>query len=293
MLTSDLIKKIRKIEITTSRAVNDVMAGQYHSVFKGRGMAFDEVRPYQPGDDIRVIDWNVTARMNDLYVKQFIEERELTVMLLVDASGSLAFGTRERFKSELAAEITGLLAFSAIKNNDRVGLIMFTDRIERFVPPKKGAKHVLRVISEVLSFVPRGRKTDIAAALEFLSRVTKRKSVTFLLSDFLASGYEPALKVAHRRHDLVSIVLRDPLERRLPDVGIAAFEDAESGEVILFDTTSRRAREKVADAMETLWQEQRKRFKQHRIDFVELSTDQDYVRPLVMFFKRRAARMAR
>jgi uncharacterized protein (DUF58 family) len=293
MLTSDLIKKIRKIEITTSRAVNDVMAGQYHSVFKGRGMAFDEVRPYQPGDDIRVIDWNVTARMNDLYVKQFIEERELTVMLLVDASASLAFGTRERFKSELAAEITGLLAFSAIKNNDRVGLIMFTDRIERFVPPKKGAKHVLRVISEVLSFVPEGSQTDIAGALEFLSRVTKRKSVAFLVSDFLAGGYESALKVAHRRHDLVSIVLRDPLERRLPDVGIATFEDAESGEVILFDTTSRRAREKVTVAMETLWQEQRRQFKQQRIDFVELSTDQDYVRPLVMFFKHRAARMSR
>ena len=164
MLTSDLIKKIRKIEITTSRAVNDVMAGQYHSVFKGRGMAFDEVRPYQPGDDIRVIDWNVTARMNELYVKQFIEERELTVMLLVDASASLAFGTRERFKSELAAEISGLLAFSAIKNNDRVGLIMFTDRIERFVPPKKGTKHVLRVVSEVLSFVPQSSGTDIAGA---------------------------------------------------------------------------------------------------------------------------------
>jgi len=293
MLTSDLIKKIRKIEITTSRAVNDVMAGQYHSVFKGRGMAFDEVRPYQPGDDIRVIDWNVTARMNDLYVKQFIEERELTVMLLVDASASLAFGTRERFKSELAAEITGLLAFSAIKNNDRVGLIMFTDRIERFVPPKKGTKHVLRVISEVLSFVPEGSGTDIALALEFLSRVTKRKSVAFLVSDFLASGYESALKVAHRRHDLVSIVLRDPMERRLPPVGIAAFEDAETGEMILFDTTSRRAREKVADQMEALWQEQRRLFKQNRIDFVELATDRDYVRPLVMFFKHRAARMAR
>ena len=293
MLTSDLIKKIRKIEITTSRAVNDVMAGQYHSVFKGRGMAFDEVRPYQPGDDIRVIDWNVTARMNELYVKQFIEERELTVMLLVDASASLAFGTRERFKSELAAEISGLLAFSAIKNNDRVGLIMFTDRIERFVPPKKGTKHVLRVVSEVLSFVPQSSGTDISVALEFLSRVTKRKSVAFLVSDFMARGYESALKVAHRRHDLVSIVLRDPMEHRLPDVGIAAFEDAESGEVILFDTTSRRAREKVTDAMETLWQEQRKLFKQHRIDFVELSTDQDYVRPLVMFFKHRAARMAR
>ena len=194
MLTSELIKKIRKIEITTSRAVNDVLAGQYHSVFKGRGMAFDEVRPYQPGDDIRVIDWNVTARMNELYVKQFIEERELTVMLLVDASASQTFGTRRRFKSELAAEITGLLAFSAIKNNDRVGLVMFTDRVEKFVPPKKGAKHVLRVISEVLAFRPEHRGTNIAACLEFLSNVTKRKSVAFLISDFITSGYQSALQ---------------------------------------------------------------------------------------------------
>jgi uncharacterized protein (DUF58 family) len=293
MLTSELIKKIRKIEITTSRTVNDVLAGQYHSVFKGRGMAFDEVRPYQPGDDIRVIDWNVTARMNDLFVKQFIEERELTVMLLVDASGSLSFGTRERFKSELAAEITGLLAFSAIKNNDRVGLVMFTDTVERFVPPKKGAKHVLRVISEVLAFRPRRRGTDIAAGLEFLSRVTKRQSVSFLISDFLTSGYEAALKVAHRRHDLVPIVLRDPLEKKLVDVGLAAFQDAETGQVLLFDTTRRRARQLVAEKVEDNWEEQRRLFNQLGIDFVELNTDQDYVRPLVMFFKHRAARMGR
>jgi len=293
MLTSDLIKKIRKIEITTSRTVNDVLAGQYHSVFKGRGMAFDEVRPYQPGDDIRVIDWNVTARMNDLFVKQFIEERELTVMLLVDASGSLSFGTRERFKSELAAEISGLLAFSAIKNNDRVGLIMFTDRVERFVPPKKGAKHVLRVVSEVLAFRPERRGTDIAAGLQFLSRVTKRQSVSFLISDFMTTGYEAALKVAHRRHDLVPIVLRDPLEKQLPDVGLAAFQDAETGEVVLFDTTRRRARQLVAEKVEDAWEEQRHLFRGLGIDFVELSTEGDYVRPLVMFFKHRAARMGR
>ena len=293
MLTSELIKKIRKIEITTSRTVNDVLAGQYHSVFKGRGMAFDEVRPYQPGDDIRVIDWNVTARMNDLFVKQFIEERELTVMLLVDASGSLSFGTRERFKSELAAEITGMLAFSAIKNNDRVGLVMFTDRVERFVPPKKGVKHVLRVISEVLAFKPEHRGTDIRAGLQFLSRVTKRQSVSFLISDFMTSGYETALKVAHRRHDLVPIVLRDPLEKQLMDVGIAAFQDAETGEVLLFDTTRRRARQMVAEQVEDTWEEQRRMFRGLGIDFVELSTERDYVKPLVMFFKHRAARMGR
>jgi uncharacterized protein (DUF58 family) len=293
MLTRELIKKIRKIEITTNRTVNDVLAGQYHSVFKGRGMAFDEVRPYQPGDDIRVIDWNVTARMNDLYVKQFIEERELTVMLLVDASGSQAFGTRQRFKSELAAEITGMLAFSAIKNNDRVGLVIFTDRVERFVPPKKGSKHVLRVVSEVLGFRPSSTGTNISAALEFLSRVTRRQSVAFLLSDFMTSGYESALKVAHRRHDLVPIVLRDPMERQLPDVGLASFVDAETGEVVLFDTTSRRARRMYTEQVEDAWEEQRRLFKRLKIDSVELSTEQDYVRPLVMFFKRRAARMVR
>lgn len=293
MLTRELIKKIRKIEITTNRTVNDVLAGQYHSVFKGRGMAFDEVRPYQPGDDIRVIDWNVTARMNDLYVKQFIEERELTVMLLVDASGSQAFGTRQRFKSELAAEITGMLAFSAIKNNDRVGLMIFTDRVERFVPPKKGSKHVLRVVSEVLGFRPASTGTNISAALEFLSRVTRRQSVAFLLSDFMTSGYEAALKVAHRRHDLVPIVLRDPMERQLPDVGLAAFQDAESGEVMLFDTASSRARRLVAEQVEDRLEEQRRLFKRLKIDAVELSTEQDYIRPLVMFFKRRAARLVR
>lgn len=293
MLTSDLIKKIRKIEITTSRAVNDVMAGQYHSVFKGRGMAFDEVRPYQPGDDIRVIDWNVTARMNDLFVKQFIEERELTVMLLVDASGSQSFGTRQRFKSELAAEISGLLAFSAIKNNDRVGLVVFTDRVEKFVPPKKGTKHVLRVISEVLSFKPSSRGTDISAGLEFLSRVTRRKSVAFLISDFMTSGYDSALKVAHRRHDLVSIVLRDPLEEQLPDLGLASFQDAESGEIFMFDTTSRRARRRVSELIEDRHQARRRLFNQLHLDFIELSTGEEYLRPLVLFFKHRAARMGR
>ncbi|MBN2497113.1 MAG: DUF58 domain-containing protein [Deltaproteobacteria bacterium] len=293
MLTRELLKKIRKIEITTNRAVNDVMAGQYLSVFKGRGMAFDEVRPYQPGDDIRVIDWNVTARMNDLYVKQFVEERELTVMLLVDASGSLAFGTRQRFKSELAAEITGLLAFSAIKNNDRVGLIMFTDRVERFVPPKKGTKHVLRVISEVLAFQPTRRRTDIAAGVEFLSRVTRRKSVAFLLSDFMCTGYEQALRVANRRHDMVPLLLRDPMERELPDVGLAAFQDAETGEVMLFHTASGRARRAIRRRVEQAREEQRSLFRRMKMDFVELSTEQDYVRPLVLFFKRRAARMVR
>ncbi|NMB74251.1 MAG: DUF58 domain-containing protein [Myxococcales bacterium] len=293
MLTRDLIRKIRKIEITTRRAVNDLMAGQYHSVFKGRGMTFDEVRPYQPGDDVRVIDWNVTARMNDLFVKQFIEERELTVMLLVDASGSLSFGTQERFKSELAAEISALLAFSAIQNNDRVGLVMFTDRVEKFVPPKKGLRHVLRVISEVLSFRPVHSGTDIAAGLQFLSRISRRKTISFLLSDFWAEGYEAALKVANRRHDLVSVVLRDPMERTLPPAGLANFIDPESGEQVLFDTGSATAREALRRLVEDRWEEQRRLFSRLRIDSVELTTGQDYLRPLSLFFRQRAARRGR
>jgi uncharacterized protein (DUF58 family) len=293
MLTREIIKKIRKIEITTRRAVNDVLAGQYHSVFKGRGMAFDEVRPYQPGDDIRVIDWNVTARMSDLYVKQFIEERELTVMLLVDASASQSFGSRERFKSDLAAELTALLAFSAIKNNDRVGLVIFTDQVEKFVPPKKGLKHVLRVISEVLSYKPEHRGTNISVALEFLSRVTKRKSVAFLVSDFQTSGYEQALRIAHRRHDLVPILVRDSMERFLPDVGIASFQDPETGEVVLFDTTSRRAREALSDQMARRWEEQKKLFARLHMDSIELFTDRDYLHPLILFFRKREARLSR
>lgn len=256
-------------------------------------MVFDEVRPYQPGDDIRVIDWNVTARMNELFIKHFIEERELTVMLLVDASGSQAFGSRERFKSELAAEITALLAFSAIKNNDRVGLVIFTDQVERFIPPKKGKKHVLRVVSEVLAYQPKRRGTDIGAALEFAARVNKRKSVTFLISDFLTSGYEQALKIAGRRQDLVPIVLRDRLEKQLSNVGVVAFQDPETLEVVLFDTGSLRAREQAAKRMEALWDEQRRLFARLRMDTVELFTDQDYIRPLVTFFKRREARRAR
>ncbi|RLB58569.1 MAG: DUF58 domain-containing protein [Deltaproteobacteria bacterium] len=290
MLTAELIRRIRRIEITTRRAVEDVLAGQYHSVFKGRGMVFDEVRPYQPGDDIRVIDWNVTARMNDLFVKQFIEERELTVMLLVDASGSQAFGSRGRMKNELAAELSGLLAYSAIKNNDRVGLIIFSDQVEKFVPPKKGRKHVLRVISEVLSHRPRSRGTDIAGALQFLSRVSRRKSVAFLLSDFLAEGFATALKVANRRHDLVCIRLIDPLEESLPGLGLVSFQDAESGRTVLFDTTRPAARRQLSDWFAEQRQRHTRLFRQLRLDSIDLYTNQDYLRPLVLFFQRRASR---
>ena len=290
MLTSELLRRIRRIEITTRRAVEDVLAGQYHSVFKGRGMVFDEVRPYQSGDDVRSIDWNVTARMNELYVKQFVEERELTVMLLVDASASQAFGSRRRFKSELAAELSGLLAFSAIQNNDRVGLLMFTEAVEKFVPPKKGRQHVLRVISEVLGFQPRGRGTDIAAALQFLSRVMRRKAVVFLISDFLSEGFDTALRIAQRRHHLACIWLSDPLEHSLPDLGLAAFQDPESGRVRLFDTGSRRARRALEDLLAERREGLRRRFRQMKIDTVELSTPQDYLKPLILFFEKRGGR---
>jgi uncharacterized protein (DUF58 family) len=290
MLTKELIKKIRKIEIYTNRLVNDQLAGAYHSVFKGRGMAFSEVRLYQPGDDVRLIDWNVSARMNDVYIKLFTEEREMTVMLLVDMSASHRFGSREHTKRELAAEMAALLAFSAIKNNDRVGLIIFTDRIEKFVPPKKGKTHVLRVVSEILTYRPQGTKTDLALAIDFLGRVTRRRSVTFLLSDFNADGYDKALRIAHQRHDLVPVTITDPMEESLPKMGVIYFEDPESGEVVAFDTSgpgasdyARRVKKSVADR-EGL-------FKRLKMDFINVRTGTPYVNALVKFFEARERRM--
>ncbi|RME19606.1 MAG: DUF58 domain-containing protein [Deltaproteobacteria bacterium] len=290
MLTRELIRRIRRIEITTRRAVEDVLAGQYQSVFKGRGMVFDEVRPYQPGDDVRLIDWNVSARMNDLFVKRFVEERELTVMLVVDASASQAFGTRLRFKSELAAELSGLVAYSAIKNNDRVGLIIFTDRVEKFIPPKKGRKHVLRVIGEVLGHSPEGRGTDISGALQFLTRVNKRRCVVFLISDFLATGFDRALKIASRRHDIICLVLRDPNEGRLPPLGLVEATDAETGQRVVLDTGRREVRKLLEQWFDEHDRNTGRLFKQLKVDSVQLRTDADYLRPLVLFFQRRARR---
>jgi uncharacterized protein (DUF58 family) len=290
MLPRELIKKIRKIEIYTSRLVNDQLAGAYHSVFKGRGMAFSEVREYQPGDDVRLIDWNVTARMSDAYVKLFVEEREMTVMLLVDMSGSGRFGTRRQRKQELAAEMAALLAFSAIKNNDRVGLIVFTDRIEKFIPPKKGKKHVLRVIEEILTFEPTSRHTDLRVGLEFLGRVARRQAIAFLISDFVAEGYERALKIANRRHDLVPVVVSDPLEEGLPALGLVYLEDAESGELVVFDSSGPEAREyqrlvrRARDEREAL-------FRKLKIDFINARTDQAYLPALVSFFQARWRRL--
>ena len=306
MFARELIKKIRRIEIYTNRLVNDQLAGHYHSVFKGRGMAFEEVRQYQPGDDIRLIDWNVSARMNDVFIKLFVEERELTVMLLVDMSASGLFGTHSQTKREIAAEMAAVVAFSAIKNNDRVGLIVFTDRVEKFVPPKKGKKHVLRVVSEILTFRPESRRTDVACGLEFLGRVTKRKSVAFLLTDFLGEApegtldprsyglprrLEHALKVVRRKHDLIPVTITDPLEEALPALGIVELLDFETGEQLSFDAAGpegvafaqlvRRAKE-VREAF----------FRKLKIDFINLRTDEPYVEALVQFFRAREKRLA-
>ncbi len=290
MIPKDLLRRIRRLEITTRRLVNDVFAGQYHSVFKGRGMEFSEVREYMPGDDVRAIDWNVTARMGKPYVKRFTEERELTVMLLVDHSGSGHFGSSGRTKEELAAEVAALLAFSAIRNNDRVGLIAFTDRIEKFVPPKKGRQHVLRLIREILYLEPGGRGTDIAHALHYLNQVTTRRTVAFLLSDFRDDDYLLPLEVASKRHDLIAFVLDDPRERELPKIGFVALRGLEDGEEFVIDTSSGAARTALHDG----WMRDRQtlvgELGRRGLDFVTLSTNVPYAPKLMAFFRERARR---
>ena len=294
MLPRELIKKIRRIEIVTARQAQNQLAGAYHSVFKGLGMAFSEVRQYQPGDDVRLIDWNVTARSGEPHIKLFVEEREMTVMLLVDMSGSLDFGSREQAKREVAAELAALLAFSAIKNNDRIGLIVFTDRIEKFVPPKKGRKHVLALISEILTFKPESRRTNLRVGLEFLGRVARRRSVAFLISDFIVDGgvaaYEKPLIIARRKHDVVPVALTDPMSEELPPVGVIYFEDLETGEVIAFDSggPERLRYQKLVkesrDAREAL-------FRRNDMDFVNVRTDKPYVQALIQFFRARERRL--
>src|SRR6476659_925667 len=292
MLTRELLKKIRRIEIVTERLVRDRMAGSYHSVFKGRGIAFSEVRQYMPGDDIRLIDWNVSARMNDTYIKLFTEEREMTVLLLVDMSASGNFGSRQQEKRELAAEIAAILAFSAIKNNDRVGLIIFTDEVEKFVPPKQGKRHVLRVVSEILQFKEKSRRTALDVGLEFLGHVMRRKAVAFLISDFLApvASYERALRITARRHDLIPVTVSDPLEEALPDVGFIELEDPETGGVVVFDTGGpeaaafARAARAAVDARNAL-------FKRLSMDQVQVRTDRAYLPALTSFCEARARRL--
>ena len=290
MIPKEILKKVKRIEITTRGMVNDVFSGEYHSVFKGRGMEFSEVREYQIGDDIRTIDWNVTARMGHPFVKIFEEERELTVMLLVDVSSSGNFGTFERMKGEIAIEICALLAFSAIKNNDKVGLIIFTDTIEKFIPPKKGKSHVLRVLRELLYHEPQGTQTNIASALEYLNRVSKRRSVVFLVSDFINAGYEKALQIANRRHDVVAITVTDPREVNLPDVGFIELEDAETREVVLLDTSYAEVRSVYARQSSQDILNRSKMFKSINLDHIDIQTDTPYIEPLIKFFRMRAKR---
>ena len=293
--TRSIAKKIRLIEIQTDKAVDSVLAGEYNSVFKGSGMEFEEVREYAPGDEIRSIDWNVTARMGRPFVKRYVEERELTVWLVVDMSASGAFGSRSQLKNEAAAEFCALLAFAAIRNNDNVGLIAFTDRIELSIAPSKGRTHVLRLIRELLRFEPRGRRTDLAGALEYLGRVTHRRRVVFLVSDFLTarsledeSGKQ--LGILARRHDLIAVAISDPREHELPNVGLIELEDAETGEWVLVDTSSRTVRrEYAADARRRI-EGRRSFFRATGIDDVEVQTGHDYVRDLRLLFQRRGSR---
>ena len=291
MIPEDILKKIRRIDIRTRHMVNDVLGGQYESVFKGQGMEFEEVREYQPGDEIRSIDWNVTARMGRPFLKKYVEERELTVMLLLDVSGSSTFGSVKQRKGELSAELCAVLAFSAVKNNDKVGLIVFTDRIEKYVPPQKGRRHVLRVISEALSFEPEGRGTDIAAALEYLNRVAVRRTVTFLISDFLAVDYERSLQIANRRHDIIALTITDPREMELPNVGILELEDAETGEKIQIDTKVRRVREAYRRLASENAQQKSRILRSANVDTIDVFTDKPYVEPLLKFFRMREHRL--
>jgi len=288
MIPKEILKKVRRIEITTRSLVNDVFSGEYHSVFKGRGIDFSEVREYTMGDDIRNIDWNVTARMGHPYVKIFQEERELTVILMVDVSSSGNFGTYEQMKGEIATEICALLAFSAIKNNDKVGLIIFTDRVEKFVPPKKGKSHVLRVLRELLYHEPESTQTDIAGALEFLNKITKRKSVVFLISDFISTGYEKALQIANKKHDVVAITVTDPRETELPPIGYIELEDAESGEIYVLNTRDAGIRAVFSQEADQNRQRREKLFKSMNVDYIDVFTHLPYIKPLIRFFRMRA-----
>jgi uncharacterized protein (DUF58 family) len=312
VIPKELLAALRTIEIHTARLANEQLTGSYASSFKGQGLAFREVRPYQPGDDVRTIDWNVSARMNDAFVKVFVEEREMTVMLVVDLSASERFGTRRAAKTRVASEVAALLAFSAIRNGDRVGLIVATDRIERMVPPKKGEKHVMRVVREILGFKPRsseesapaaardargglrlGAGTNLQAALEALVRISRRRSIAFVVSDYYDTGYERALALASAKHDVVPVVLVDRRDAALPDVGLASFEDLESGESVVVDTSDPRVRAWYADAMKRIGVSRRTAFHKLGLDSVEIETGGSFVGPLRDLFARRARRIRR
>lgn len=292
MDAAELLKKVRKIEIKARGLSSHLFTGGYHSAFRGRGMSFSEVRQYQPGDDVRSIDWNVTARTGDAFVKIFEEERENTVMLLVDVSGSAVFGSHTQFKEEYLSELCAVLAFSAIANNDKVGVLLFSDRIELYIPPKKGKQHILRIVREILSAEPKGRGTDLGGALQFVHNVLKKSSVVFVLSDFLDARYEDALRILSRRHDCIGIHVWDALERYLPDVGVLRVADAETGEQVWVDTTSMRLRRQYAQTFDSHVFATRDLFLRAKANFLSLSTDQPYVQALLQFFAQRSKKVA-
>ena len=291
MIPKKILQKVRRIEIKTRGLVNDLFGGEYHSIFKGRGMTFSEVREYNPGDDIRLIDWNVTARTGSPFVKVFEEERELTVFLVVDISASGEFGSGSQLKRDYGAEVASVLGFSAIKNNDKVGLILFSDRVEKYILPKKGKSHVLRVIRELLYTVPKGSKTSIKVALDYLLKVAKRKCVVFLISDFLDEGYLRSLKIANKKHDLITIQLLDPAELELPDMGLLKVEDPETGETFWIDTSSQKSMKQLRNEIGIKQSNFRKEIKKSGIDLISISTDEDFVDPLMSFFKSRENRI--
>jgi uncharacterized protein (DUF58 family) len=292
MISSEVLKKIRRIHITTNRMVSDAFAGQYHSVFKGKGLEFEEVREYQPGDDIRSIDWNVTARMGHPFIKKFAEERELTILLLLDLSSSCHFGTVHQSKRQLGAELCALLALSAAKNNDKVGLILFTDRVERFVSPRKGVRHILRIIRDALYFQPQGQGTDIALALEYMHRVVHRRSVGFLLSDFYDAPLKSPLSVAGKRHDFIAVTLTDPVELNLPETGITQFHDPETKKTFLIDTSDQSLRKEYRIKAQKRLAERTDLFNSVRVDHVDIRTDVPYLRPVINFFRMREKRIS-
>ena len=290
MLTKELLKQVRQIEIRTKGLVNQVFSGEYHSVFKGRGMEFSEVREYQFGDDIRNIDWNVTARFGHPFIKVFEEERELTVMLMVDLSGSQMFGSLSKTKQRVAAELSAILAFSALKNNDKVGLILFTDKVEKFVPPRKGNSHVLRIVRDVLSFEPEGNKTNLRTALEYMNGAIKKKSIVFLLSDFMDAGYEKILRIVGKKHDLIGIVMDDRRETEIPKMGLIKLTDAETSEERWIDTSSSKVQAMLRKRKQEILAKRRSLFISSRLDTINVQTGTNYIAPLVNFFRMREKR---
>ena len=290
MIPKEILQKVRHIEIRTKGLVNDLFGGEYHSVFKGRGMTFSEVREYVPGDDIRMIDWNVTARCNAPFVKILEEERELTVYLLVDVSRSGHFGTVDHFKSELAAEIAAVLGFSAVKNKDKVGLILFSDHVEKYIPPKKDRSHILRVVREVLFHQPEGTGTSLESGLDFLMNVAKRKAVVFLISDFLDEGYWKSLKLANRKHDMIGIRIADPAEKNLPDMGLIKVHDPETGDMFWADLSSTEERNSFSQSITNKWEVFENECGRSRLDVINVGTDADFVEPLMTYFQRREKR---